>query len=81
MTSILHNKIGMQSGDTQEHDIRGHAEKDKKQIATSSSRINHTGSLHMKSYSHDLLILSITYLFGLKRNRVYSRNWLIRVPE
>ena len=30
MTSILHNKIGMQSGDTQGHDVRGHAEKDKK---------------------------------------------------
>ena len=37
MTSILHNKIGMQSGNTQGHDVGGHAEKDKKQIATSSS--------------------------------------------
>ena len=37
MTSILHNKIGMQSGNTQGHDIRGHAGKHKKQIATSSS--------------------------------------------
>ena len=81
MTSILHNKIGMQSGDTQGHDVRGHAGKDKKQIAPSSSWINHTGSLHMKCYSHDLLTLHVTYLFGLKSNRVYSRNWLIRVPE
>ena len=29
MTSILHNKIGRQSGHTQGHDVRGHAEKDK----------------------------------------------------
>ena len=37
MTLILHNKIGMQSGNTQGHDVRGHAGKDKKQITTSSS--------------------------------------------
>ena len=37
MTSIRHQKIGMQIGNTQGHDTRGHAGKDQKQIATSSS--------------------------------------------
>ena len=71
----------MQSGNTQGHDVRGHAGKHKKQITTSSSWINHTGSLHMKCYSHDLLILSIANLFGQQSKRVYFRNWLIRGPE
>ena len=46
----------MQSGDTQGHDVRGHAGKDKKQIASSSSWINHTGSLHMKKISVTITI-------------------------
>ena len=127
---ILHNNTGMQSGNTQAHEI-------------GRSKINHnfhTRSVHMKCYSRDLFIplsprsdqhqfsqnnisinfnqverlwelikwslqgnmpwslnkfsqpsfqelyggqcgefpcWSITYLFGLKSNRVYSRNWLI----
>ena len=42
--------INSQSGKAQAHEVGGRAAEDQKQIRT---RINHTGSLHMKCYSRD----------------------------
>ena len=40
-------------GKAQAHVVGGHAAKHQKQIGTSSTWINHTGSVHVKCYSRD----------------------------
>ena len=52
-------------------EVGGHAAEDQKEIRTSSSGINHLGSVHTKFYSRNWSIQSICYLWkrGLIRGR------------
>ena len=53
MVSVLHKELEYKVEKLKYKKVGGHAAEDQKQIRTSSWRINHPGSVHMKFYSYD----------------------------